>query len=123
MKKLLFILAILGSIVFESSAYTIIIQGGGKNHQYYRVFANDSRCVCTGNGHNSCLINLGATGSVKTIVHPINDIIFYVTNQVDKGNVNGDVNFENDLPVKWTTSEDGTLEINIDETQIQTMQN
>src|SRR5436190_375747 len=121
--KLFFFLLLLSSIAFESSAYTILIQGGGANHQYYRVYANPRRCECTGAGHNSCLISLSAGGSVKGIFHPINDIIQYVRAQVDLGNTKGDVKYENDLPVQWTSSPDGTLEINIDETSIQQTEN
>ena len=40
-KKIFATLLLLASIAFESSAYTILISGGGKNQRFYRIFISD----------------------------------------------------------------------------------
>ncbi len=116
MKKRIFAtLLLLASIAFESSAYTILISGGGKNQRFYRIFISDKTAQCTGNGNNKCFLLEGTISTpTKTIKHNIQNVVDFVFSQVNNGNVNGEETFENDLPVSWKSERDGNVEINIE---------
>ena len=116
-KHILFALLMI-TMGFSASAYTILISGGGRHNQYYRVFANDNRVECTGSGHNSCLISTSGGGYSKTTWHSFSDVVDYVLEKVNNGMKDGDVMYENDLPVQWKSMEDDMIEINIQEIEL-----
>ncbi len=125
MKKRIFAtLLLLASIAFESSAYTILISGGGKNQRFYRIYISDNTAQCTGNGNNKCFLLEGTVSAQKnTIKHNVQNVVDFVFSQVKIGNVNGEETFENDLPVSWKSLRDGNVEINVEDGVVEGVDN
>lgn len=123
-KNLSLLLLLLVSVIHESSAWTILVTGGGRHQRFDRVYCTENHAECTGSGSLTCFPLKGmSTGLTRTIKHPIENVVNYVFDEVEKGNVNGQTNYENDLPLSWTSLKDGNVEITIQETSIQGIDN
>ena len=108
-KKFLMIFALVASMITSASAYTIIIQGGGPNHRYNYVLVNTKRAECRGTGHNACPVTFGVQAGTKTII--LQEVVTAVQALYAKGEKEGEIKFEDVLPVSWKTTDNDELVI------------
>lgn len=115
-KKILLIFALVASMISSASAYTIIIQGGGSNHQYNYILLNSRRCECRGNGHNTCPVNFGVRAGIKII--KMEDVVTAVQLRYAKGDKEGSMLYDAVLPVDWKTTDNDELVITTKEDEV-----
>ncbi len=117
--KIILTIVFLASLAYEASAFKIIISGGTRRNKFDYVEIDDFHCTCKGNGNNECPVRFPYS-QVKAITtwFPTNDIIDYVFLQVKEGKTKGETLFGKELPVRWTSSGDNTVEIDLDNSDI-----
>lgn len=115
-KQILLVFALIASLAYSASAYTIIIQGGGSNHQYNYIFLNNSRCECRGRGNNGCPVNFGVGASQRKL--NMEDVVNYVLAKYEKGEKTGATIYAEVLPVEWRTTEKDELIITTKEDEV-----
>ncbi len=108
-KQILLVVGLLFSIVMQSSAFSILISGGGRNHRYDYTFFDDNKCVCKGRGWNECGFTFGSHVADKVI--PGNKIVEAVLEMIDEGKTEGEFLFEEVLPVSYETDKEGVTTI------------
>ena len=115
-KKILLLFALVASMVSSASAYVIIIQGGGANHQYNYIRLTGSRCECRGNGHNNCPVKFSAIAAERKI--NMEDVVNEVLERQAKGEKDGTLVYDEVMPVEWTTTEKDEIVITTKEDEV-----
>ena len=115
-KKILFIFALVASMISSASAYTIVIQGGGANQKFNYVLVNSRRCECRGSGHITCPVSFNVQAGGKLIY--MEDVVNAVQARYAKGEKDGTMQFEEALPVSWKTSDNDELVITTIEDEV-----
>ncbi len=108
--------ALVASMVSSASAYVIIIQGGGSNHSYNYVYLDDVKCICRGRGSNGCPVKFTAVAVERKI--NMEDVVNEVLERQAKGQKDGNLVYEEVLPVSWTTNEKDEIVITTKEDEI-----
>jgi hypothetical protein len=114
MKKTLFVIAmLLTTLAYQSYAYVIVIRGG-KNNKFYQIILTKDKCSCTGNGNNTCPIDFMKAGGANKTAN-LGEVTGEVLKFVNDGQTKGEFKFNEFLPVSWTTLDDNSVEIHVDD--------
>lgn len=112
-KQILLVVGLLFSIVMQSSAFKIIISGGGRNHKFDYTYLDNEKCICRGSGFVNCGVTLNSVVQEKVI--PGDKLVETVLQMLDEGKTKGEFTFEGILPVSFETDKEGVTTITTEE--------
>jgi hypothetical protein len=116
--KLSLLLIVLTAITYQSFATVqVIVHGGGARHLFNYVQSSSRTVICTGAGSISCPVAWSNT-LWSGVYYPTADIVDYVYKQAESGQVEGEIKFKNEVPVRWKLLPDKSLQIDIEETGV-----
>ncbi len=110
--KITLLIGFLSLILSQADAFTVTIQGGGRNQRFDYVNCSRYALVCRGNGSNVCPI-IWEIGLQKGVRYPISEIVDYVSKLIQRGEKSGSSMYKEAVPVKWQSIENG-MQIDID---------
>jgi len=113
--KILILFGLINLIISQADAYTITMQGGGRDSRFSYVNCTKYALTCRGNGSLVCPV-VWEIAVIKGVRHPVSEIVDYVSKLIRNGEKSGKTMYQDAIPTKWESIEDGyQIDIDVDE--------
>lgn len=102
--KVILTLLFIMTLMMESQAFTVVIQGGSRNNKFNYVRASNQSLICRGSGFISCPLDLIAQIKNLRIANPA-ECIDQVSKAWEEGKTTGEMKTVDGIPVSWKTDD------------------